>query len=532
MIDQSVENLAKEFVVKIKGIAPPSFAYELDESILSLNVLDLYFDARFYKASDEDRLKDILTSSAYAGICIYKVFFGFNQKAKLTLSTDKETKILLKVTDGPFIAKEPVSINLIEVFLKTLLEPADKIHYIKSERIPSGMMFKKFSYTILGILSGMHPLFTGPWKDKSEEQLSEYLTYLCRTLSEQYSVIFLSRLPGFEDILGPKIFFPHLVFPPLGYQEDQFGGRASLAVLHSLSSQNSPIQSLKQLSAILLESPDPLHCSLGYIFSAALRQKQDNTVLNYFSEIYPLLGCTLYPAIQFTRRHFELPESWHSLAKDENYNEASSILDHDLGIGLFPLLLCPDHSLILNPKYRLYFEMICSLMLKEAHHLGRIFYKMVDIPLGIRIQHAFISLSIGEIDECLDIIKDLKIMGESPLDLWFTSFLASSLSGLLPGSSSLSIDNLPPLDKGILDQIKNPQVRTKSILFHYYLLNSDKEKEDLLKKQISNLDCAMIYEGLKLGKTNNLQFIPNNSLSNYKRIASSPFYFYSNEYFV
>lgn len=521
MIDQTVEDLAKEFAQKINRLAPPSFAYALDETIFSLNILDLYFDERLYCASKEEKLRDLLLASAYTGICLYKIFKSFTDKVKLTFSSSGSVKIILKISEGPYIFKEPVSINIVDIFLHTAIEPPDRISYIKEERLPMGMTYKRFSYAIAGILSGMHPLITGPWKNLSEEQLSPYLTYLCRTLSEQTSIVLLSRLPGLQDILGPEVFFPYLVFPPIGYLEDLYGARAGIAIAHTFKAMKNSTQSIKHLSSILLESPHPIHFSIGFIFAAALEIKKESKSLYLLSELCPLLASKLYPAIQLIRSHYERPQNWHDLAKDERYEEANLLLDHDTEIGLFPLLLCPDHSLTINPRYRLYFESICSFLLKEAHHIGRIFYQAIETPVSIRIQHAFICLSVGELDECRDILKDLNEMKRTSLEKIHSNFLESLVSGQHSENGHFALDSLA--------KIKNPQVRKKLLAQEFTSLQSSEGKKKLLDDNAMFLDSYLIFERILLGLDEHNTITKSGLINNFKRITSSPYYFYSKD---
>jgi hypothetical protein len=413
MIDKTIEDLSMEFVARVNQTSTPSLVYSPDESLLSLSILDLFFSPEHYQGTKDNLALDILRASSYVGIVSYKIFKSNSATVKLTFTSPEggnNPTVLLSVLDYPAVGKKwKTQINITRVISKTIFSK-ERIFYTQNEAIPLGLQSNKLWFVSLGIASGLHPSYEDKSETSLEDVLEAHIHTLCTIGSEQYSLTYLSALPGKENLFSAELFYPDLAFPPPGYDEIVWGERTLLRLHEYLKARTLTNENIIEIAHHLIESPNIHHAVIASILLITLKVQKESMLINELMYQYPLLPFQILPSLFAYMNLRKEDISFESLLmqpdgkESETKKDTSNTHEYDLlllfdAMGLFPLLLCPERKLLSEHTYKMYFELILQGLSYEALLIGEDCIQSYERAPGILIQQIYLLLQLQKMED-------------------------------------------------------------------------------------------------------------------------------------
>ncbi len=419
MLDNAVEALAGRFVQRVRTRKDDSFIYLMDESVHSLSLLDMYFDRNLYPESDNEYAYDIILASAYTGVVCYKNLksSGFKTRLSLTSKSDKTPPTILLGIDNDD-ATETCRIDITDTLTTAILKPT-VIEFSRLYKIPPGFMKRKIWLTCLGILTLLHQDYELA-KSIAPEDIDIHILKLCENIAKEYSVKYTSILPDKEKLFDSRIFSFDLTYPPPGVEEKSWHQSSLLRFASLLKKNEISLETLSELSTYLIESSNFHHATFAATVLASLQSSSEKYLVSELMHQFPLLPFHLLPSIEafinIRGTSFSIENLKKHLAKTEN-TEAQEIkqsVQHKIFLnlsemGFFPLLCCPDISLIDEQKYTLYLETLIRGHINEAYELGNIILRgqSTTPPASFLLQHAWLLLQYNKGEELKEIFKML-----------------------------------------------------------------------------------------------------------------------------
>jgi hypothetical protein len=420
MLDKAIEELSGQFIARVRSLAIDSPVFTPNESVHSLTILDLFFNSAQYPGDRDEYALDIIRASAYTGIVCYKILTLANFNVKLTFTTQKgdaAPSVHLKAERSDEHEGYTLSIDITKVLTKTIF--SKEVHtYAKDAPFPQGLKNRKLWFTCLGIISTLHQEYEikGTY---NKEDITLHIANFCRHVSEEYSVFYLTYLPGKEHIFSPRMFFPDLIFPPPGTNESTWFQYALSHLKGLVTNKDITQDQLAEFAGYLIESSNIQHVALAACILAAFQSSNEKLIINEFLHSFPLVTFHLLPSIeafinllgiQFSldeiKKYSERTDSTLTEGNPETqensrpqYETQQRIIRYLEGAGLFPLLYCPHPEVMTDKRFSLYFEIAMKGYISEAYVLGCSILNCYEIPPGILLQHIFISLEYGKTDE-------------------------------------------------------------------------------------------------------------------------------------
>ena len=422
MIDLLVETNSAKFIQKYRGKLRENIAMNLDQNWNSVNYLDFIFNERISKINDPDaKLTEVFELSCYLGICIYKIWArAFDTKPKLHIIEKPKACLELKLESGPYIEDTPISIDLYTALSEILFKTSK---YTKNSEIPYGIENFKIQYLAQSIATGIAPGIKGPWNALSDRDLAPIFHTVGLEITKDTVIPLQLNYPEQTDYLSPEVFFPHLVIPPLGYDDDLLGARPIYGICKIALIAGLGKEELGKLATILIESPSILQASIGFIILANTKPITHRNVLSEFALHFPTLTYRLKPAYNLFAKEFLKSEDWTMLGKmtgPEQLIKAQTRLQQDIDLGLMPIFHCPDLSLPFERKYRAYFELIDLFMADGAYERGK---RFKNPPTGIILQQAFLACHLNLNQEAKNLISEIELSSLSPKELSFLLYI-------------------------------------------------------------------------------------------------------------
>lgn len=496
MIDLLVESQAAEFIKTQRASLRDSLKLDLNFSINSIYLLDYIYEKNLILlGKDSLQFKEfILNLTSYIGITIYNYWEkAFQFKPKLQITELPKAGIQLKLEEGPMIVYEPVVVDLLSS-INDFINNNKAFAY--TEIIPLGLEKHKISYYSLGILFGISPYLKGSWSKFKKEELGIIFSLLCNTIYKDYVIDFNTKLSTKHQILE-DLYNPHLIFPPLGFEDSIIGMRPTYALIKSVQRNNLRNEELIKIGATLIESYNILHASLGFIILANLKPLAFELMLTEFAMTYPILVNRLKAAYNLFSKEITKQADWTVLGKKNNIEDKTNSianLEKEIQFGLSPYINCPDLSLTQDKKFRLYFEAIDLGLIPEA------------IKIGETIEsnnNSFLLQQSSNYLEVLDFKAVRKILSNIPLN----NLTQKELENFLLVKGLLELRELKNIDINLLNTVISskitPSIKIKKFILLYlsqtkHLTTTDLDSRLLNERNLSTDVISILNHKYKI----------------------------------
>lgn len=427
MIDEIVEIRAQQFVVASRELLKDQYKSELNFTWTSISLLDLIFVKHLESGYGSRSTELILDITAYIGVCIYRIWEkSFLVKPKLKIQEKPNISLVLKLENGPFLKDDFIEIDLLQAFTELIF---GKMEYAKNNSIPYGLEKFKIEYFVNGVTAGLSPTLKGVWKEMDLREMSIIFVSLVETMSEDSIIPMHLKHPDKADIFKMELFNTHLVFPPLGFDEELIGIRSILNLADSFRKLDYKRDDIVTLASILFESSSILQVAIGYILLYSFKIDGYRDLLMEFAASNPILCFRLKPACDAFCLEYQKENKWSDLSKSMNeelIEKSYAALTRTIEYGQNPLFHCADLKQTSNKKYRLYYENIDLGLIKEAFYLGEIL--CIEKDKIILMQQCSLALNLGKMNRSKELIESIDMPALNQVELEFYLFLQASIA--------------------------------------------------------------------------------------------------------
>jgi hypothetical protein len=282
MIDILVESQAAAFIKDNRPLLRDSLQEKLNFSWDSVFLLDYIFIKRTLEFKDNPNqvFEFLISLSSYLGICIYKVWEeSLGAKPKLQITEKPKATIVIKLDQGSFVADEPISFDLLDNLNKFLQKDEP---YARNETLPYGLEKFKINYFAHGVVSGLNPNIKGTWKSLNINELQVVIRAVASEITEHVLIPLQLKNPDKTNYLSEGFYNPHLIFPPLGFNDNLLGLRPAYGIALTAKKNNVAREDLINLGSILIESPSILQAALGFIILACFNARITQDLAQFF----------------------------------------------------------------------------------------------------------------------------------------------------------------------------------------------------------------------------------------------------------
>lgn len=375
-------------------------AYRLDYSWPSVGLLDhfTYFLRGKESYSEKEELFISGVAAYLAGIAHDTwAHFPDDLQIELKLAENERKDVFLHVQGGKFLAEEKFTIHVNDALSQVLRSPATPFpvfeHHARFVHQESNLL----SLFGIGLVTGLCPYGTGPWKDVPVKDFAPYLieteVLLAGSAATHYARLFPTELLG-QSI---ELYLANLILPPLLYNEPFVASRAVRNLLAYLKEKETPIENMMQLASNLLLSPDDILFSAGFALSVAFvdEAKLSQRLVAIGEAQMPLLP-ELRAATMIARKILGKPFDWQQELLRKNYTGAKTLIDIEKKVGLLPYWSLSDSLLEVEELLPLFEALAWSNPLAAREIIDELAESQSLHP-DVVLQGIFLDLSLGDL---------------------------------------------------------------------------------------------------------------------------------------
>ena len=395
MIEDSIRDEANKFATFWNAVLFDLPELKLDGTWPSFGIVDkILFSLRTKDKFNITDLNFIKGAAAYIGVLAYKAWSSFTE-CELIVVGDNTKDYLLKTK-----SENKQSILLCKT-LEHLLKNSNKEMSFFAEQ----SRFYTFDDNLIssqaaGIVSALSPHGSGEWSKLNQKGFEKNLIKAAKVMAESCVKYYKETNGG--EFHGSKLelYYPHLVLPPIRYNEPQPGSRSTVALITYCLEQKLSRHEIKGLCKNLTLNPDETISTAGFVISCALIEDKPESWLLNAANSRGISMPFLRPALGLARKAFSVTD----FLEDFNNNQLESYLnkiktEHEL--GFLPLLYYTDLQEM--PEDFLYFISWSSA--NRAHELLDSYNLLVENKDCDILQLAFLKLNLGMLDQTKELLE-------------------------------------------------------------------------------------------------------------------------------
>ncbi|MBP9837857.1 MAG: hypothetical protein KBC84_04005 [Proteobacteria bacterium] len=407
MISEKVKNTYESFKKRISAFENSSKFYKLDESWLSISILDgITYTLRGNKNLDSDLDFIVKGCAAYLAIIAHSCWSLLDVEVMVD---DQAEGILIGARNGNNIPQDQEVVFYIErdvrEFLIKLPYPFPVVGEF-SRNINSLSCF--FHLYAIGLFTGHSPHADGVWKDMKIQQLdsniSKVVKYLAQTCADSYERLFPDEKIGQVS----ELYLNSLIFPPLLYSENVTARRAIDGVLKFCKEYNVTKSQLLKLSNNFSQVFDETISMTGIaIYSALIDDNYSFSVLSRTYSYGAFIG-TLRPGMYDVRKNFNEENDWLMLETlDEHY---LNNISKELAFSYLPWVKINAQRIVTSyqdSNFRLLMQALSIMDLKVSiQYCDKI---LDDDPndIDVKIQRIYLEIINADLDGAEKLAREL-----------------------------------------------------------------------------------------------------------------------------
>ena len=413
MIDERIVIYAKNFADQWNGLLKDYPRYRLDLSWPSVGTVQAILDPLRRKEELEDRDNELMLGAASYLTLIWHSFWSAYKdqpEVRADLIEEEPIGITLTIRGGKYLPeKQSARIALIAALWKIVRSPEEPFHFFEKTKLSLAPGFDELPLFFAGLLTGLSPFYQGPWAERADIDLIDYIRWAERlmalTCSTHYEMVYPSEPLGKDLGLYEK----QLIIPPFAHKQREILTRPVFALLDpQLVSEPSYYQLLWNLGLSMNQS-----LSLpALVLQIALAESEDIPKLRPLCQGNLDLITALRPALHFARGTRGYPDSPQIAAIVGEFAEAKRQLTLECELDILPWIFLPPEE-ILQEKY---YAFLLALSMGEWLAAAGI---CEDLSLGrpaFLLQAAMLFDLAGSQDETRRILADLT-KSKIPLEL-------------------------------------------------------------------------------------------------------------------
>lgn len=446
MIDERIQNLANEFAAFWTDLFSEHPRYSLAFDWPSLGVLDLILYPLRGKTEHnigDDKLLD--GAAAYLAVMMYKSWRSFpdHPRAEVRMTETPRTEIEVIATEGAFLSDgQTFSISLVSLLKQILGAAPNPLPTFATGKRLTTPSLNLISILGTGLMTGLCPYGKGTWANLRPEEFAASLHVFCaanaRSCADYYNDLFPTKTTGAD----PTLYQNFLILPPLGFDEDFPGARATAGLLDYARSRKTPNDELYSLSLDFLKFPNDLIASTGFITACAICEKGLPEALLAHSDQLDITAAGFRPAVRLARKMLGLRESWRDFAEEQDWAGAIAFAEREYQLGLLPL-----YAPLLSPYLSIYslhhlFEFIFSSETDRVASLLDSMNNHSNLPTKLLVYRLCLSLFVKDIPLAASLLDtiDQSALSEDTSETRFRYYYAKGILSQLSGHDAQAID--------------------------------------------------------------------------------------------
>jgi hypothetical protein len=486
MISEEIREEAKRFASFWNSKLEVHPQLKLDGTWPSIGIVDkILFSLRAKQIFNKLDVALIKGAAAYLGIIAYKCWSTYPDTiCNLSKVGDNTEDYLLKASGGEFLKDgQEYSILLCNTIEGLLKNHNKELRYFADDTRTFGYENNILSSVAAGIVSGLSSHGQGAWGKLNLKKFEVNLIKCAASMAQSSVDFYANRYAG--EIFGGSfdLYFPHLMLPPLKYNEPYLANRSTAACANFIHSNNLTSPQAKMLAKNLSFSPDESISTAGFVISCCLYQEQAPDWLLFVANCRGINNTVLRPSLELARRAYNISDPIHDLEKGDIQSAKNKIIfEHQL--GFMPLLYLSDLDKWLEVLPENFFYFLTCSSAPESSEILDNFGILSKLNPDLALQLAFLKLSSGALLEAEKVL-DLNFEGTAPenKDLRFRYFEIKSIIASLKQQDYIEL-----IEQAVLTGTNNP-VRFASLanqLARHYLQTENFEQALVLCEKIND----------------------------------------------